>query len=407
MGRTGYARAGYAKYKGVKALKIWHFIKGYVIITVEGLSLERFLNMAAEQGIKVYDAQRISYTVLRAGLTARGYSKLIKTGGERYTITAGNGSGIPFLLRWLFKRKALFAGLVLILLGLIAASQFIWEIKVDGVNYYEGTKIKTELEAMGLKPGAWKGNIDLKRMTIDTIIAHDEIAWMDINYDGVVAIVKIVPAILPPDVYDENKPCNIIAKKDALIESVKQLAGRASVKKGDTVRAGDVLISGVVWDEGKPRMEFAAKGEVIGRVWYKGEASAPIYEQTRVKTGRTQTERVIVIGADTAAIDGSCDFTDYDTEVTEENALGGGLFLPVKVKTLLHSEISLTQTPVPYEVLRAALEEKAYNEALAKAPQDADIIRHRTFYTVENDVMKATVYLQTQEDIGRVVYLRP
>jgi similar to stage IV sporulation protein len=375
------------------------------MIQVEGLSLERFLNMAAEQGINVFDARRISYTVLRAGVSARGYSKLNKLDSRRYTISAGKGFGMPFWLKRLFKRKALLAGLALIALGLTAASQFIWEITVDGVSHYEGTKIKSELEEMGLKPGVWKGNLDLKHMTTAVLIAHDEIAWMDINYSGVVVVVKIVPADLPPDVYDEKKSCNIIARKDSLIESVIQLAGRAAVKKGDTVRAGDVLISGVVWDPGLPRMEFAAKGKVIGNVWYKGEASAPIYEQTRVKTGRTQAEREIVIGADSATIDGSCTFVDYDTEVKGEFALGGGLFLPVKVRELLHSEINVTQTPVAYAILRAYLEEEAYSEALSKAPQDANIIGHKTFYSLENNVMKAAVYLHTQEDIGRVVYL--
>ena len=386
-------------------MKLWHFISGYVMIQVEGLSLERFVDEAGRRGVKLFGARRVSYTALSAGVTARGFGNLLAWAPERYNITAGKGFGLPFLLRRLVKRKAILIGLAAFILALIAATQFVWGVEVEGVSFYEGEKIRAELGSMGLKPWAYKGSPNLRKIIIDMLVAHDEIAWMDIHYSGVIAVVKIVPAIMPPAVYDEKRPCNIIAKKDAFVESVIQLAGRAVVKEGDTVRAGDILISGVVADEGKPVMLFAAKGKVIGAVWYKGEAQAPVYEQTRVKTGRTQAERVVVIGADTASLDGPCRFADYDTAVTNEYALGGELFLPVKVRLLLHSEVRVTLTPVPFGKLRAGLEEKAYYEALGKAPEGAEIAGHRTIYSLENDMMKASVYLETREDIGRAVYL--
>jgi similar to stage IV sporulation protein len=196
-----------------------------------------------------------------------------------------------------------------------------------------------------------------------------------------------------------------VAKKDAYIESVTQLAGRAVVKPGDTVRAGDKLISGLVWDEGKPRMLFAAKGRVIGSVWYTGQQSLSIYRETREKTGNTRIERVVYIGSDSASIDGPCTFAEYDTEVVSEYYLGDGLFLPVRVAQLLHSEVVITQTPAPLDTLMVYLEERAYYEAMCKAPDNANIEGHKAFFKTENDILTVTVYLQTQEDIGRVVYL--
>ena len=37
--------------------------------------------------------------------------------------------------------------------------------------------------------------------------------------------------------------------------------------------------------------------------------------------------------------------------------------------------------------------------------RDAEIVGHKVFFNIESDVMEAVVYLQTQEDIGKVVYL--
>jgi similar to stage IV sporulation protein len=375
------------------------------MIRVEGLSLEKLLNLAANAGVRVYDVKRESYTVLCAGVTARGYKKLIKIVPERYTLTTEKAKGAPFGLKWLFGRKALFIGLIIIVLGIIAAAQFVWEVRVTGISAYEGMKIKAELEALGVKPGIYKGNLDLKGITTKLIIAHDEIAWMDLKIDGVVVIARIEPADMPPEVYDENTPCDIIAKKDAYIESVIELAGRAVVKPGDTVRAGDKLISGLVWDEGRPRMLFAARGRIIGSIWYTGEAASCIFEEEREKTGNTQTERVVCIGNDSASVDGPCTFEEFDTEVEGEYYLGDALFLPVKVQKLLHSEVRLKQKPKEMDVLMTYLEEKAYYDAQRKAPEDAKIVGHKAFFKVESDQLTVKVYLQTQEDIGKVVYL--
>lgn len=375
------------------------------MIRVEGLSLEKFLNAAANAGVRVYDVKRESYTVLYAGVTARGYGKLIKIAPERYNLTALNAKGAPHGFKRLFGRKALLAGLIIVFLGIIAGAQFVWEVRVVGISVYEGAKIKAELESLGIRPGIYKGDIDLKGITTKMLVSHDEIAWMDIKIDGVVVIAKIVPADMPPEVYDENRPCDIIAKKDAYIESVIELAGHAVVKPGDTVRAGDKLISGLVWGEGKPRMLFAAKGRIIGSVWYTGEASSPIFEETREKTGNTEAERVIYIGNDKASIDGPCAFEQYDTEVKKEYYLGDALFLPVKVQELLHSEVRLTQKPKELGVLMTYLEEEAYYDAQSKAPEDAEITGHKAYFKVDGDRLTVKVYLQTQEDIGKAVYL--
>ena len=181
------------------------------------------------------------------------------------------------------------------------------------------------------------------------------------------------------------------------------LAGRAAVGKGDTVRAGDVLISGLVWDPGMPRMLFAARGEVIGSVWYKGFASTSIYTETRVPTGRTYRQRVISIGSDSSDLGPDCDFIDYDVRTVER--INIGLFLPVYITEYVYSEIALAEEPKGFEPLSVYLEETAYFEALKSVPEDANVAGHHTVFSMDGCVMSATVYIHTYEDIGRAVIL--
>ncbi len=385
-------------------MRMWNFLTGYVMIRVEGLSLERFLNLAAENNVSVYDVRRASYTVLHAMVSPSGLKKLQRVVPDKYSVTAGKSAGLTVGVRWLTGRKALLIGLVLVALAAFAASLFVWQVRVTGTGYWEAKELLPELEQLGIYQGAFKGSIDTKNAETRLIIAHDEYAWINVRFSGVVALVEVVPAEPKPEMVDDSRPCNIVADKDAMIQSVTALKGRAAVQKGDVVRAGDVLISGLVWDPGMPRMLFAARGDVIGTVWYTANAAAPTREDARVPTGRTQLQRVISLGADTAPVDADCGFAAYDTKEISKYPVVG-MFLPVYITTLEHSEIQTVAQDVPRDMLKVYLEERAYYDAQGLVPDGAKIVGHRTIFKEEEGRLTATVYLETQEDIGKVVYL--
>ncbi len=385
-------------------MRIWKLIAGYVMIRVEGLSLERFLNIAAQAGVTVYDTQRVSYTVLRAVLSAHGYRKLKKIVPEKYSVHIEKKAGAPFGLKRIFARKALLIGLAVLGVLVLAASLFVWDVRVTGIERREAIKLTEELKSLGVNIGTYKGGIDIKQIETRLMVDHDEFAWVNLKFNGVVADIEVVPAIPAPEMVDDSRPCSIVADKDALIESVTALNGRAAVVKGQTVRQGDVLISGLIWDEGLTRLMVAARGDVVGSVWYQAKASAPTMKETRVPTGRKQIQRVMAIGADTSAVDAPCSFDDYDTRTVESYNVVG-LFLPVKVLKLEHSEVLIRKEPVSLPMLKVTLEENAFFDAQGLIPKDAEVVGHETVFEEQDGVLTATVYVQTHEDIGKVVYL--
>lgn len=386
-------------------MRIWNFIAGYVMIRIEGLSLEKFLNLASANGLKVFDARRTSYTVLYISISAAGYKKLASIVPDRYHATVVKQAGLPFVGRWLLHRPALLVGLFVIAAGLIAASMFVWDVRVVGLNGREALEIKREVEAMGATVGTPKSHIDDEQMETTLVIRHDDIAWVDVRIRGVVLTIDVVAAEPVPEIVDETRPCNIVAAKDAYIETVTPRCGEPKVRPGDTVRQGDVLISGLIWDPGTKRMLVAARGDVIGSVWYKATVSAPLSRQTRQRTGATQWQRTITIGQDVAVVDGACAFEVYDTEIIDEYYIGDRLFLPVKMTVLEHSEVELVSRPAPLDELKVTLEERAFFLAQRQMAPDADVIGHQAFFETEGDILTVTVYFQTNEDIGSIVYL--
>ena len=127
------------------------------MIRVEGLTLERFLNLAAQSGIEVMSVRRASYTVLSAVVSASGYRKLKSVTPEKYTVTVEKKGGIPIGFKRLTLRIALLIGLLLAAAAIFAASLFVWDVRVSGLEYRPAAALKDELAEMGICPGAYKG----------------------------------------------------------------------------------------------------------------------------------------------------------------------------------------------------------------------------------------------------------
>ena len=60
------------------AIKIWNNFKGYVIIRIEGLQLERLLNLALSQDIYLWDVRRLNNYQVEICVSPKGLAYLIE-----------------------------------------------------------------------------------------------------------------------------------------------------------------------------------------------------------------------------------------------------------------------------------------------------------------------------------------
>ena len=89
----------------------------------------------------------------------------------------------------------------------------------------------------------------------------------------------------------EDKPYDIVANRDATIESILVRKGIARVKVGDNVKKGDVLISGTVdvLDESDTKIFskfYNSDGDIIGKTVYDYKDVEKINYTKKVITGR-------------------------------------------------------------------------------------------------------------------------
>ena len=97
-------------------------------------------------------------------------------------------------------------------------------------------------------------------------IRFAEIAWITVNVEGSRVTAILEEAVPPPAVVEDGIPTNLIAGETGFITRVEVQNGNAVVKPGDSVLAGDLLVSGIMDNKmGESRLAHA-RGRVYAQV---------------------------------------------------------------------------------------------------------------------------------------------
>ena len=127
----------------------------------------------------------------------------------------------------------------------ILSQDVVFDVRVEGNEQLTEEYITSQLQAVGFGVGSRWSKTDRNDIEIALLDTSADIAWISINREGRVATVRVIelsPGMSPP----LTAPANIIADRDCVIEEITVVAGTPVVKVGDTVRRGDLLISGIV-----------------------------------------------------------------------------------------------------------------------------------------------------------------
>lgn len=387
----------------MQVIKTWNYLRGYVIIKVEGLTLERFLNLAATNDIYLWDIKRVNYTVLEMKASIEGFKALkevIKKVGCRVEII--EKKGLPFILYKLRARKMLGFG-ILIFLGLIIfLSSFIWNIEVTGNEKIKTQDIIKVLEKENIKSGIIKYNIDKDYTKHFLLDQFDNFSFVSVDIKGTKLIIEVKEQDLPPEKIDIATPCNIVANKKGVIVKVIARNGNAVVRKGDIVDKGDVLISGVISDENSGEYIFVhSDGEVLAKTVYSYRLDEPIIKSIKEETGRSMEMRELKFGEKGLRFSkGEIPFKDYIEEVREVKLFKKNTNLPIKLLVYEYKEVEIKETKQNIDFLKKSTHIKAVKELNKELPEKAQIESKDVKYYVEDGILSTVVVIEVIEDIG-------
>ncbi len=394
------------------------YLIGYVIILVEGESLEKFINLALDNGVVLWDITSIGKDRLLAKVrlsTVRTLRQVARKAHCRFWIQ--KRTGIPFLYLRIKRRKSMALGIVIFVLGLYLLSSFVWFIEVNGNHHYSSTEVLEVAAEAGLKQGVLKKQ--LKPKIIEKVIQErlPEISWVGITVKGTRVIIETVEK---EQIKEKNEnPAHIIAKKVGIIKEILVINGQAVVQEEDMVVPGQILISGIVLpvkkaeetpEQGqslgkvKKPLYVHAKGIVNARVWYNGYGEAYLKEKGQRYTGRTATRLILRTGFKELRIGPSgIPFTKYKKEVTMKKLPPWRSFKPpVELIRQKYYELENYESVLDREEARQKAWQKAWAKVKKQIPKQAAIIKQETEEIAKDqeELVRIRILVETKEDIG-------
>lgn len=385
-------------------LKLWNYFRGYVIIKVEGLALERFINICISKEIYLWDIKRIDHTTLEAKLSIQGFKslrKIVRKTGCRVSINKKNG--YPFRVHKLKKRKMLLVGAFFCFFLLILSSTFIFSIDVEGNEILKDKEIISALDELGFKPGINKYFVNLEEIETELLLDIEQIVWIEIEVKGIKAKVEVVEKRLMPEKIDKNTPCNVIAKKSGVIKEVIAKNGDAEVKEGDIVSEGDLLINGIVERQHMEEpLYIHSYGQVYAKTYYETTESKRLIETKKEKTGEKFIKRTLKLGSLELSFNGGeIPYKFYITEKKSKKPFQWrNIGLPVEIIVEEYYEVNQLKEKVDLEEAKKELHDKTISKLLEEIPVDAEILNNQIDFTTQGDVLYGKVIIEALEDIA-------
>jgi similar to stage IV sporulation protein len=271
--------------------------------------------------------------------------------------------GLPELFRRYRLRAGVFAGIIIFIASLTLSSFFIWDVNVSGNVSITAEELTERLRAYGVREGAFIPALDTGEIADRILLEAGNISFLKINIHGTVANVEVRERREGEAENSDQSPSNLIAKYTGQIERLEVMGGECKALPLQSVKKGELLVSGVIDSSALGYRLVRSRGKVFARVTLTYESEIPLEITEKIYTGEEKSKKNIKFFAKSLNLSKNTivSYEKYDTIINEEKIyLFGKIELPIFV---------VTETLREYrEELRTLTE----NEALARALADID-----------------------------------
>ena len=267
-------------------------LQGGVRVTVLGVARERFLNIAVQRELMLWEVTAEKDGLITFWTTPKDFKKMkaiAKKSGVKLQIQ--KRTGLPFFLHRNRKRKLLAGGIGSFFLLIYMLSFFIWDISFDGNHRFTDETLLHYMETIPVEYGMRKSRISCDDIEAGIRNAFTEITWVSAEIKGtrLVVHVKENEALLAP-VETDRTPCDLVAGKAGTIVKTVIRSGFCQVREGDVVEAGVLLVDGTVpiTDDAGTIVNshrVHADAEIYAETIHEIEKRIPLTEVLRTKTG--------------------------------------------------------------------------------------------------------------------------
>ena len=331
-------------------MTVREYLSGIGRYTVTGADPESCLNRLSAEGLFLWDIVRsdpLTYTFsayLKAECRILSVCECCYCHGE---CTHKKGMGTD--LKRLLSRPMLILSLTAAMLLTFLLEGLIWKIHIDAEDPEIALKISHTLRDLGVDIWTRTKDLEPRELRYNLLNTIPELSWVAVNPKGgkltVLATVKE-----STENQSHTSPGNLIACREGIITESVVLEGMPLVKIGQSVRSGQILVSGVE-DYGLYLKAVRAEGELYGQTWYSGTLVTPSTQQVKQYTGRIFKEINLIVGRKFINLQGSSSILGVTCDKmidTEQFSLLGCPF-PLYLQRVTYREYTTKTEPIPRE----------------------------------------------------------
>ena len=243
-------------------LFIYRWIKGFLKVGFYGDSCERILNISARNRITFWNTKLVKRNIETCIYIKDIYKLRIAMRKSHIRLKILERHGLPFIVNRYKKRFGIAAGMAIFFCFLWFMSGYIWIIDVSGNKYVKKEEIIKNCNSIGIYEGVKKTDVNAKYLREKLLINTEDIAWASLNVEGSRLTVNVSET---KKKNEQNQPTNLKACYDGIITKIDIISGNCLVRKGDAVKKGDILVSGII-ENGDGTRFVASNGKVFAEI---------------------------------------------------------------------------------------------------------------------------------------------
>ena len=271
---------------------LWFFryTGGYLTVVFYGEFPEKILNLTSANKIYLWDS-KLTKKGIECCISVKDFRKMLfilKNSGVKVHILKKHG--LPFKTEKNRKRLGLAVGMAVFFIFLKIMSGYVWIIDVTGNKTVDSKEIISALEDIGIKEGIRTKSINSKIQKEKLLLQIDSLAWASLNIEGCRLTVNV--SEIKDEKNEETSACNLTASADGIKKKIYVTTGNCVVKPGDTVKTGDVLVSGIL--ERQSGTEFVrSQGSIIAVTERSINVKGNFTQQITSENGSNKTKTVL------------------------------------------------------------------------------------------------------------------
>lgn len=260
-----------------------------LILKVTGKHNQKFIQKLYQNKIDLYKIKKISKDVIYIYIKKDDLEKVLKL-KTIYDVEVVGSTGFIKLEEQFKKNLILIISMLICVLTICGLSQIVFEIDIITNNNKLKEILSEELKKNGIYKYSLKKSYKEKNKIKKVILEkyRSNIEWLEIKNVGTKCILKLEERI-GNDKDNVKELRNIVAKKDAVILDVKASRGIIMKRKGESVKKGDIIISGNIYLNENIKDTVSSDGKVMGEVWYKTNVSFPLFYNEEKLNGNKST----------------------------------------------------------------------------------------------------------------------